>query len=127
MVQRSVVTFLAAAGAVLIIFGGILGFLLSFGPGGFGGRPGAASAAPLYGIVAVVLGLIILVFSGYTHYQGVERTLTGGVILIVMGAVSWAIVGGWLLVSLGSLLTILAGLLLGIEAVVARPSGRTHT
>lgn len=125
MVQRSLVTVLAVLGAILIILGGILGFLLSFGPVGMGDRFGADSSALVYGFIAVILGLLILVFSGYTHYRGAVRSLTGGIILIVLGAVTWAIVGGWVLVAIGAVLAILAGLLLAFEAMVgqSRPRG----
>ncbi|MFI5418673.1 MAG: hypothetical protein ACHQ2Y_07260 [Candidatus Lutacidiplasmatales archaeon] len=112
------VTILAALGAVLIIVGGIVGFLLSFGPGGLGERFGTDAGAIVYGFIAVVLGFIVLAFSGYTHYRGVEKTLTGGIVLVVLGAVTWAVVGGWVLVALGSFLAVLAGLVLCGEALI---------
>jgi uncharacterized membrane protein YesL len=118
MVQRSLVTVLAALGAILIILGGILGFLLSFGSDEFGGQLGADSSALVYAIVAVVLGLLILLFSGYTHYRAASRSLVSGVILIVLGAVAWEVVGGWILVALGALLAIVAGLILTVEALL---------
>jgi hypothetical protein len=117
MVQRSLVTFLAAFGGILVILGGILGFLLSLGPHGFGGRFDDGAGALLLGIAAVILGLVILVFSGYTHFSGVERSLTGGLILLVLGIVTWAIVGDWILVAVGSFLTVMAGLLLAAESL----------
>jgi hypothetical protein len=124
MVQRSLVTVLAALGAILIILGGILGFLLSIGPGDYGGHYWDSGGALVYGFIAVILGLIVLVFSGYTHYRGVERTLTGGIILVVLGVVTWAVVGGWVLVALGSFLAVLAGLVLMAEALMGPSRNR---
>ena len=118
MVQRSLVTVLAALGAVLIVLGGILGFLLSLGNGGFGERFGSDLGAATYGAIAVILGLLILLFSGYTQYRGPHRSLTGGIVLIVLGVIGWSIVGGWVLVAIGSVLTLLAGLILTIEALL---------
>jgi hypothetical protein len=124
MVQRSVVTVLAALGGILVILGGILGFLLSIGSDDFGGRFGMDSGALVYGIIAVVVGMLILLFSGYTHYRGADRTLVGGIVLIVLGAVGWAVVGGWVLVAIGSVLAVLAGLLLCAEILLGE--SRTH-
>jgi hypothetical protein len=121
MVQRSLVTLLAALGAILIILGGIVGVLLSLGHGGFGDRFDSGAATVVYGFIAVVLGLILLVFSGYTHYRGVDSSLTGGIILTVMGVVAWVVVGDWVLVALGSFLAVLAGLILVAEALLGTP------
>jgi Ca2+/H+ antiporter len=113
------VTLLAAIGAILIVVGGLLGFLLSFGSDEFGRQFGLDSGAFAYGVLAVVLGLLILVFSGYTHYRGAPRSVVGGIVLIVLGAIAWEVVGGWVLVALGSLLTVIAGIVLAVEALVS--------
>ena len=62
---------------------------------------------------------MILVYSGYTHLSGVQRNLTGGVILVVLGAVTWIVVGGWLLVAVGSFLAVVAGLVLLAEVLMS--------
>jgi hypothetical protein len=125
MAQRSLVTFLAAFGGILVILGGILGFLLSLDNDGFGPRFDDSTSALVYGFIAVVFGLVILVFSGYTHYRGPDRSLTGGVILLVLGGVTWIIAGGWVLVAAGSFLTIVAGLVIVAEVLLAEPRFRT--
>jgi hypothetical protein len=120
MFQRSLVTVLAAIGAVLVILGGVVGFLLSLAPGSdFGARGNGAFGALVYGVLAVIFGLIILAFSGYTHYRGVESNLTGGLLLVVLGVVTWIVVGGWVLVAAGSFLAVLAGLLLMLEVFLS--------
>lgn len=124
MVQRSLVTILAAIGGVLVILGGIVGFLLSLGPQGLGLRFYGTFGALVMGTIAVVLGLVILVFSGYTHYRGVQRSVTGGIILFVLGVVTWVVVGDWVLVALGSFLTVLAGAVLVAQVMLASPGTR---
>jgi hypothetical protein len=117
---------LAALGGILVILGGILGFLLSFAPGGLGMRNQFEAGALVYGVLAVIFGLVIVVFSGYTHYRGVQRNLTGGVILIVLGAVTWIVVGGWVLVAVGSFLAVLSGFLLMAEVFSSSPNVRSN-
>jgi hypothetical protein len=126
MAQRSLVTLLAALGGILVILGGILGFLLSLGPRGFGPMFDSAAYAAVFGALAVILGVIILVFSGFTHLRGAERNLTGGVVLIVLGVVTWIIVGDWVLVAAGSFLTIVAGLVLLAQLLIDNPRVRTE-
>jgi amino acid transporter len=126
MVQRSLVTLLAALGGILVILGGILGFFLSFAPYGVGvcgyGQHYCGSAyVVVIAALAVLFGLVILVYSGFTHLRGAERSLTGGVVLVILGIIPWVIAGGWLLVALGSFLTVLAGLILLAEILLGNP------
>jgi len=120
MVQRSLVTFLAALGGILVILGGLLGLLLSFGPYGYGPRFGVASIVVL-SVLAIIFGLAILIFSGVTHFRATEQNLAGGVVLIVLGLVTWIISGGLLLVAVGSFLTIVAGLVLVVWLLMDQP------
>ncbi|HKN07348.1 MAG TPA: hypothetical protein VJ021_07110 [Thermoplasmata archaeon] len=133
MAQRSLVTLVAALGGILIILGGILGFILSvgpygYGPYGYGPHYYASAYALVLGVLAVIFGLVIVVYSGFTQLRAAERNLTGGVVLVVLGLVTWVIAGGWLLVALGSFLTVLAGIvllaliLLGNPHIVTTPS-----
>jgi hypothetical protein len=121
MVQRSLVTVLAALGGILIILGGILGFLLSLAPNAYGPHYYGTLNALVLGAVAVIFGLIILVYSGFTHLRGAERNLTGGVVLFILGIVTWIIAGGWLLVAVGSFLTVVAGIILVAEILLGNP------
>ncbi|HXQ48900.1 MAG TPA: hypothetical protein VN842_03885 [Thermoplasmata archaeon] len=111
MVQRSLVTLFAALGGILVILGGLLAALLSFAPGGDGMRYDGMWSAVILGTLAVIFGLVILVYSGVTHFTGIRRNLTGGIVLIVLGIVTWIVVGAWLLVAVGSFLTVVAGVL----------------
>ncbi|MCI4342143.1 MAG: hypothetical protein L3K11_07220 [Thermoplasmata archaeon] len=111
---------MAALGGILVILGGILGFLLSLGPHGFGDDRIASSVGSLLlGVLAVIFGVIILVYSGFTHFGGVDRSLSGGLILIVLGIVTWILVGDWVLVAVGSFLTVLAGLVILAELLLS--------
>jgi hypothetical protein len=125
MSQRSLVTVLAALGGILVILGGILGFLLSIGPNGYGPRFYGGADVLVLGLLAIVFGFVILVYSGFTHYQGVDRSVTGGLVLLVLGIVTWIVVGGWFLIAAGSFLTVVAGLALIFQVVVSEPSGKT--
>ncbi len=125
MVQRSLVSVLATLGGILVVLGGILGFLLSFGPGAYGPRLDGAVSSLVLGAVAVIVGLLILFYSGFTHIQGLARGATGGVILIVLGVVAWVVVGQWILVALGSFLAVLAGLVLLVEVLASDTRFRT--
>jgi hypothetical protein len=111
MAQRSLVTLLAALGGILVVLGGLLGALLSFAPGRYGMPFGGMWSALVLGVLAIVLGLFILAYSGAAHVWSLHQNLGGGIVLIVLGAVTWIVVGGWLLVAVGSFLTIVAGLL----------------
>ncbi|MCI4346994.1 MAG: hypothetical protein L3J97_00025 [Thermoplasmata archaeon] len=118
------VTILAALGGLLVILGGILGFLLSFGPDGAGPRLEGTLGALVFGVLAVIFGLIILAYSGFTHYRGVQRNVTGGFVLVVLGVLTWIVVGQWVLVAAGSFLTVMAGLVILAEIVLADPRVR---
>jgi|SRR5208282_985538 len=123
MFQRSLVAVLAAIGGALVILGGLIGILLSLAPGDFGMRYPFGAGALLYGLVAIIFGVLIIVFSGYTHFRGVESNVTGGVILLVFGIVTWIVVGGWVLVAVGAFLAALAGFLLLLELFITDAQG----
>lgn len=125
MVQRSLVTLLAALGGILVILGGILGFLLGLAPNGDGPRFDQVNLVVLAAL-AVIFGFVILVFSGFTHLRGPERNLTGGVVLMILGLVTWVIAGDWLLVALGAFLTVLAGLILLVVVLLHEPGIRAQ-
>jgi hypothetical protein len=118
---------LAALGGFLIILGGIVGLLFRWGA--------YAGDAPAYvttyivvvAELAVLFGVIILVFSGFTASRGLEQNPTGGIVLLVLGIVTWAIVGGWFLVVIGSLLTVMSGLVLILLVVLHEPHIRVQT
>ena len=127
MGRSSLVTVLAALGGLLVILGGIVGFLLSIGPNGYGPRYDGMVGGLVLGLVAIFLGILILIFSGYTHFQGVDRSLTGGLILVVLGIVTWVVVGDGILVDVGSLLTVVAGLALPFRVLVGDSSRHAST
>ncbi|MFY9717980.1 MAG: hypothetical protein WAK40_08660 [Thermoplasmata archaeon] len=111
---------MAALGGILVILGGILGFLLSFGPR-YGPRLYGSVDAAVFGVLAIIFGVIILVYSGITHYQGADRSLTGGIVLVVLGVITWVVVGNWVLVAAGSFLTIVAGIVLLAQVLIGTP------
>ena len=124
MAQRSLVTILAALGGILVVLGGILGFLLSFHPSGLGPRFDGTLGALVYGTIAVIFGLVILAYSGFTHFRSLQRNMTGGLVLFILGVLTWIIVGDWALVAAGAFLTVVAGLVILAEVVLADPRVR---
>jgi hypothetical protein len=125
MVQRSLVTILAAFGGILVLLGGVLGLLLGYGRYDYGLRYGAVDVAVI-AVLAIIFGLVILVYSGVTHLRGPERSLIGGVVLVVLGIVAWAVSGELFLVGLGSFLTILAGVILFVVMMIEEPRHPTQ-
>ena len=95
-----------------MILGGLLGFLFSFGPTAYGLRLDGTIVRLILAVLAMFLGFLILVYSGFTHYRAADRSLGGGLVLVILGIVTGVVWGGWILVAAGSLLTILAGLAL---------------
>lgn len=127
MVQRSLITLLAALGGILVILGGLLGFLLSLAPEGSGTHLYGVFNALVLGVLAIIFGIVILVYSGFTHLRDPERNLTGGVVLVILGIITWVIAGDWLLVALGSFLTVVAGLILLALVLMGNPKIVTIT
>jgi hypothetical protein len=120
MADRSLVTIIAALGGILVIIGGILGLLLGFGPYGYGPRFVTADIIVL-AVLSIIFGVVIIVYSGFTHVRGANQTLTGGLVLIILGIVTWVIGGAWILVSVGAALTIIAGIVLILWIALGEP------
>ncbi len=124
MAQRSWVGVLAALGGILIVVGGFLGFFLSILPSGYDSHYSLGTSLAV-AIVAVLLGIAILIFSGYTRYRGMGQGMAGAIAFLVLGAITWVIAGGWLLVVIGSFLTVLAGLILLVVILRRGPNERS--
>ncbi len=123
--KRGWAALLAAIGGILIIIGGILGFFLSFAPNGYGPNVSLLGSLGL-AIAAIILGIIIMIFSGYTHYQGHGRGWVGGIGFIVLGILAWVVGGAWTVILIGSILTILAGLIVVIMLLVHGTKNQTQ-
>ncbi len=123
MARRSWIGVLAALGGILIVVGGFLGFFLSLLPSGYAPQYSLGTSVAV-AIVAVLLGVATLIFSGYTRYRGVGQGMAGALAFLILGAITWVIAGGWLLVVIGSFLTILAGLILLVVILRRGPNGR---
>ena len=122
--KRGWAALLAAIGGILIIIGGILGFFLSFAPNGYGPNVALLNSLGL-AVLAIIFGIIILIFSGYTHFAGHSRGWVGGLSFIILGILTWVVAGAWTLVLIGSILTIIAGLVVVIMLLVRGPKNQT--
>lgn len=119
MTNRSVALVLGFMGGLLILLGGLLRLL--------GELPQAVSAPMAmrllstlsFVLATVVLGVIVLWVCRPRVWWWPGRRLLNGILLVVMGAVTWLLLGGELLTVLGAVLAVLAGLLLPLEGLVS--------
>jgi hypothetical protein len=117
MTGRGVVAVLAGLGGILMILGGIIGFFAGLANGLVSHSVTLGFGALEYGIAAVVVGLLILVVAGFTHFAGARSKVGEGLLLLILGLVAWFFLAG-LLVDIGAVLTALAGLIYLIMGVV---------
>lgn len=126
MLGRSVATTIGFIGGILVLLGGLLAFLMGVIRGaavsGFGPIAGALGAL----LVAAIFGFLIVFTSRPRFLWWPGRRLFNGVLLVVLGVLTWFLVGGSVLVEVGAILAILAGILLPFEGLIGRPfrSGR---
>ncbi|MCI4363352.1 MAG: hypothetical protein L3K13_03495 [Thermoplasmata archaeon] len=116
MAHRGVVGLLAGIGGLLILLGGIVGFLEGVAVGIAAHQIGSGFDGLERGLVAGILGLLILVVSGYTQVGQPRGRLGEGILLLVFGLAAWLFVGG-LLITVGGFLAALGGLILLVEGV----------
>jgi hypothetical protein len=117
MTGRGVVAVLAGLGGLLMILGGIIGFFRGVAQGVLSHSVTLGFSALTYGIAEVILGLLILVVAGFTHFAGAGSRVGEGLILLILGLVAWFLFPG-ILLELGAILTALAGLIYLIMGVV---------
>lgn len=123
MTRGSGVGILAALGGILIVIGGFLGFFLNIAGSGYG-PPYSIGASVVVAAVAILLGIVILIFSGFTRYRGAGRGLAAGISFLILGILTWLVAGRGLLVLLGAILTIIAGLVLVVMILMGAPNER---
>jgi hypothetical protein len=103
---------LGALAAILLILAGVIDFV-----GGFVflalGLGGHALGSWSRSILDVVVGIVVGVFAVIGHSGGSDRTLTAGVILVVLAVVGWFGLGfaGSILELLAALFALLSGIL----------------
>lgn len=103
---------LGALAAILLVLAGVVdligGFVfLAFGLGGH------ALAVWNRSVIDVVVGIVVGVFAAVGRMGGSDRTLTAGVVLVVLAVVGWFGLGfaGSILELLAALFALLAGIL----------------
>jgi hypothetical protein len=116
MAHRGVAGLLAGVGGLLILLGGIVGFLRGVAVGLTAHQVGPGFDGLELGFVAGVLGILILVVSGYSQVSRPRGHLGEGIILLVLGLAAWLFIGG-LLETVGGFLAALAGLILLVEGI----------
>ncbi len=118
-------TLLGLIGGVLIIVGVLIGGLIA-GLGDLIAGNGRGFAGLIYaGVIDLVLGLLILVFTSYSRSHPPPDKAGGGVVLIVLAAIVWFFAGGslyFIFVVLGAVLALLAGILFLLESAFRTPA-----
>jgi hypothetical protein len=114
--ERAVGHLLGTVGGLLIAVGGLLA--ASFGIADLVlGRMFGAAAGLGAAVVLFVLGGLVLLFAHMGSHEWKDRPLTSGVLLVVLGVVSWAVMGLGtnVLALVGGLLALVAGVLYLVE------------
>ncbi len=103
---------LAMIGGAVIVAGGVLGSFLIFSQNTYYGSNQTPLSLLALAILAIIFGAAILTLSGYTTYQGHSQDWVGAVSFLILGTLALVFAGGGLLVAVGAILTIIAGLVL---------------
>lgn len=115
MFGRALATLLGIFGGLLVALAGLavlVGDLLR--PGTMAGVASLNSSL-LFGLAASGMGVIMMIVSRPRIFWWRGRSLTTGITLIVMAVAGWVLLRGGLLLALGALLVVVAGVVFAIE------------
>ncbi len=118
MPQSGVPTVLGVVAGVLAILGGFIDFILGVAHAFFAYSPGPLVQGVAAGLISTVLGILMLVFTGYSRAGVRDHAMVGGIVLILLGVISWFLLGRSLFVVLAAVLAFLAGLVFLLEHTV---------
>jgi|GEM_PF-6094390 intracellular septation protein A len=122
MARTGLPTALGALSGGIVVLGGILEFLIATVQGLATLKVRTIVGGFVDGIVALVLGLLVLAMTFYAHRGSRDRAVVGGVVLVVLGALVWFLVSSYLIAVLGGVLAFLGGLLFVLEDAFRPPS-----
>jgi hypothetical protein len=114
--ERAIGHLFGLVGGLLILIGGLVAVAFGLGDLAVGRAIGAAGA--LSGaVVLFVVGALVLLFAHMGEHGWKERPVATGVLLVVLAAVGWAVLGLGtnVLALVGGILALLAGVLYLIE------------
>jgi|GEM_PF-5719571 len=120
MLGRALATFLGFVGGALVALAGFVTFLGGLLRTGVGTGSAELASSLVLGFVAIVLGVVMVIVSRPRLLWWRGRSLTTGVLLIVLAVATWVIIGGGLLMVLGVLLAVIAGLIFVVEEFTHR-------
>jgi hypothetical protein len=115
MVGRAVATLLGVVGGLLVALSGLASFVGTLLREGARVSWSAVAPSLVLGIVAGVLGVVLMIVARPRIFWGSGRSLTTGILLIAIAGGTWIILGGGLLLLAGVLLALLAGLIFVVE------------
>jgi hypothetical protein len=122
--MRGISGALGFIGGLLMIFGGIVAFVYGVGYLATAQPAHVITTTFLVALGAVIFGIIVVVVTGTTHMRWMFASagIPGGIILVILGILTWVLVGkNWIIVT-GSILTVVGGLV----AIVAAALFRAH-
>lgn len=127
MAGRSIALFLGFLGGLTILVGALVGFLLPLGTHWATGGTVGLALRLISLFVGGILGLLVLFTSRPRIFWWPGRRLFNGLVLVVLGAMTWVLLGGTLLTTAGAILTVLAGFLLPLEGFFGRGWGHRRS
>jgi hypothetical protein len=117
---RAIATLLGVLGGLLVALSGLTSFIGSLLRSGATMGSSALTSSLLPALVAIVLGAVLMILARPRILWWRGRSLTTGILLIVIAVASWVILGGGLVLVLGVLLAVIAGLIFAVEELTHR-------
>jgi hypothetical protein len=108
---RSMGTALGIIGALLVLLGSVVTFILgvAFAVVDRSFLQGVGSTG--LALEQFVVGVLLLAFTGLSRSRGSDYHVAGGVVLVVVSLVGLVLLGGGFLIVIGLILTLIAGIL----------------
>lgn len=119
MFGRSLATTVGSIGGWVVLLGGVVTFFL-----GWVHSPTSTLAGPWIPFLGTAILALVILFTSRPRlvwWQG--RRLFNGIILVVAGALVWALFGNSVITAVGAAVTVFAGVLLPTEGWVFRAIG----
>jgi hypothetical protein len=119
MAGRGYASLIGLVGGLLIVVGGLIA-LLGRLAGPAAGSIGAAAGSVVFPLIVFVLGFVVLVVARPRLFWWPGRRTFNALLLIGLGILSWIFAGSSLLVVLGAILAMVAGVVLVVEGFYPR-------
>lgn len=121
--RGGIATMLGILGGVLILLGVFIGVLFAGLFSLFTFHAGSLLGAAYQGAIDVVLGFLILIFTGYARSHPPPDKAIGGVVVLILAVIAWYVSSSAFLVfvTIGSILAGIGGLIFLLESAFQGP------